>query len=668
MKIAAPASDRAIRIPLFLATLVAAVPTAVLFALQSAGPADFFFQNRPLWMMLSLCSIVLAILACYWLYLESLQNNHPGIVSLSIGFALLGLWRLVSLDAPPENLYWFSLSSELWIVCFTSFTVLTIAVGLLRRRIREWMLLHKRLFWLAGSVLFLACVAFTFLVLKSAFHPKDLQGWILQVYVVFMVAISAFVLRLYREKRTSVILCFGLSLYIHGLQTLALMLNSPYSLAWWFGYCLDFGSLFLVAYGILEANRLQDRVRLLGALAERTQELERSNAELHNSESQLRQALKMEAIGRLAGGVAHDFNNLLTVIHGFADLLYHDLESQDPRRGHAERISNAARNASSLTYQLLAFSRKQMLAPVVLSMNMVVRDFTKMLPRLLGEDVDLAVHLAPQDALVRADRSQLEQVIMNLAVNARDAMPKGGKLTIETAAVELDKSYSTQRFSVQPGKYVMLAITDSGTGIDPVAQEKIFEPFFTTKESGKGTGLGLSTVYGIVKQSDGHIWVYSELGKGTTFKIYLPQARELAPEVAPPDSLRNYRGTEAVLLVEDADDVRVFARTCLQQEGYTVLEARNATEAIALAENRGNAIQLLLSDVVMPGFSGLELAEELINTRPQLRVLMMSGYSDEAFGKEAELPKGSSFLAKPFTRDKLLAKVREALDATLVEN
>ncbi len=387
-------------------------------------------------------------------------------------------------------------------------------------------------------------------------------------------------------------------------------------------------------------------------------------------EEQLRQAQKMEAVGRLAGGIAHDFNNLLMVIQGYSDLLVERLPDGDPLRRNAEQIQMASQRASSLTRQLLAFSRKQMLAPKILNVQSVVAEMEKILRRLIGEDIQLETSSAPDLGLVKADRSQIEQVILNLAVNARDAMPQGGRLTIETANVELDSSYSHPPAVLSPGGYVMLAVTDNGCGMDAETQAHVFEPFFTTKEKGKGTGLGLATVYGVVKQSGGYVWVYSEPGRGTSFKIYLPRIEETAvpasrdgkSEMQIPE-----RGSETILLVEDEKGVRELAREYLASSGYTVIEAEDGHTALELAAMHVGPIHLLLTDVVMPGISGRELAERVSQIRPGIKIIYMSGYTDQAVVHHGILQNDAVLLQKPFTLMTLAGKLREILAVPAIQ-
>jgi PAS domain S-box-containing protein len=380
-------------------------------------------------------------------------------------------------------------------------------------------------------------------------------------------------------------------------------------------------------------------------------------------EGQLRQGQKMEAVGRLAGGIAHDFNNLLTVIIGYSDLVLHQLEPGAPVRGDVEEIRHAGKSAAALTQQLLAFSRRQILQPQILDLNAIVTHMGELLRRLIGEDVELRTRLAEPLDRVCADAGQVEQIVMNLALNARDAMPQGGSLTVETANEELDARWVAQHPGASEGHHVMLAISDTGIGMDQEVQAHLFEPFFTTKEPGKGTGLGLATVYGIVKQSGGSIFVYSEPGHGTTIKIFLPRTQQAAD---PADGLRaappHRGGTETILLVEDQDAVRLVTRKILGHHGYTVLEAAGGAEALSLLEKHDGHVHLLLTDVIMPGLSGRDLAERLAAGRPHLRVLYTSGYTDDTVVLRRMLDAGVAFLQKPYTPDVLLGRVRDLLD------
>ena len=380
-------------------------------------------------------------------------------------------------------------------------------------------------------------------------------------------------------------------------------------------------------------------------------------------ENQLQQSRRMEAVGRLAGGIAHDFNNLLTIIKGYAELAQQRAGIQPELQADVQQIENAAERASALIRQLLAFSRRQVLQPKVLDLNAIVLGLDKLLARLMGEHIEMVTRCGANVGHVKADPAQIEQVIMNLVVNARDAMPKGGRLTVETVNVDLDSTYARDHVAVKPGPYVMLAVSDNGIGMSPETVAHIFEPFYTTKGSGQGTGLGLSTVYGIVKQSGGYIWVYSEPGKGTTFKVYLPRVQELADpkqEVVIPGV---NKGSETVLLVEDDGAVRELASMILSSNGYLVLPAQDALEAEHFSANHSGEIHLLLTDIMMPGTSGRELARRISARHPRARVLYMSGYTDNVLAQGGVLEEGVSFLQKPFTPAALSQKVRDVLDS-----
>jgi len=384
---------------------------------------------------------------------------------------------------------------------------------------------------------------------------------------------------------------------------------------------------------------------------------------LSRSEEQLRQAQKMEAVGKLAGGVAHDFNNLLTAIIGHSEMCLRRLTREDGLYSHVEQIQKAGDRAAGLTRQLLAFSRKQILQPKVIDLNSIVGDLSLMLQRLIGEDIDLMMRLATNVGKVKADPNQVEQVLMNLAVNARDAMPNGGKLTIETSNVYLSDEFAGDHVTVASGHYVMLAVSDSGVGMDAATKARIFEPFFTTKEVGKGTGLGLSTVYGIVKQSGGSIWVYSELGSGTTFKIYLPLVADQVEQV---ETRRQaiLKGEGTILLVEDEDVVREMVAETLKDCGYMVLIASDGPAALDLSDEFSGEIKLMLTDVVMPQMSGRQLTEKLSPKRPSMKVLYMSGYTDDAIVHHGVLEEGTAFIGKPFSPDALVLKIGELLGAS----
>ncbi|MBV9773771.1 MAG: PAS domain S-box protein, partial [Gemmatimonadetes bacterium] len=409
-------------------------------------------------------------------------------------------------------------------------------------------------------------------------------------------------------------------------------------------------------------NLLEDPV-VHGVVINARDVTERRTAEeaLNESRQQLLQAQKMDAVGRLAGGIAHDFNNMLTAIQGFAELLALDLGEREPERGYVEEIRRAAERSGSLTRQLLAFSRRQVLQPRVLDLNGTVREMDRMLRRLIGADVELVTVLAPGLGPVLADPGQLEQVVLNLAVNAREAMPSGGRLTLATGELQVDEAEVRRLPFLRPGRYVQLRVSDTGTGMSRDVQAQVFEPFFTTKEN--GTGLGLATVYGIVAQSGGHVWVESEPGRGSTFRILLPRVNGGAePGAREPAAAGSADGAETVLLVEDEPTVRLLARKVLQRSGYRVLEAENGAEAIRLFGEHGARVDLVLTDVVMPRMGGVELVGRLTAQVPSLRVVYMSGYTDEAILRNGVREQGRAFLQKPFSPETLIRKVREVLD------
>jgi signal transduction histidine kinase/CheY-like chemotaxis protein len=429
-----------------------------------------------------------------------------------------------------------------------------------------------------------------------------------------------------------------------------------------------FGAKGELTYIIHRVEDVTEFIRLkqFGSAQEKlSQELrtraEHMEAEVYLRAKQLEEAnrKRLEAVGRLAGGVAHDFNNLLSVILGYSQLAKERSDGQQPLSHDLQQIEQAARNAATLVRQLLAFTRQQVLEPKVLNLNTVVERVQPLIQRLIGEDIDFQVKLEPRLDRIKADPGQLEQVIMNLALNARDAMPEGGKLIIETSKEALDDAASPQPAGLASA---VLSVSDSGTGIDQATQERIFEPFFTTKPAGKGTGLGLATVYGIVKQSGGHISVHSEIRKGTTFKIYLPATSEALTPPTPIDALARLTGSETILLVEDQPVLRELMLTMLERQGYRVLCAAGPGQALEKAKSSGEAIHLLVTDVVMPGMNGRLLAEELRSTRPQMKVLFISGYADDLVLQHGQLEVGMGFLPKPFGPETLAYKVREVLD------
>jgi PAS domain S-box-containing protein len=410
------------------------------------------------------------------------------------------------------------------------------------------------------------------------------------------------------------------------------------------------------------ANLVQNQ----GSAGKKMVIVNRDITERKQLEEQLYLSQKLEAIGRLSGGVAHDFNNLLGVIIGYSEALQKQMGADHPFREAIEEIQNAGNRAAALTQQLLAFSRKQVLEPKVVDLNMVVSEVQKMLRRLIGEDIALKISLREDLGMIKADRGQIDQVILNLAVNARDAMPKGGELIIETLNAELTEVDANRYRYVIPGQYVLLKVTDTGCGMNAELQSHIFEPFFTTKEQGKGTGLGLATVYGVIKQSGGYIWVESEVGKGATFKVYLPRVEEVRDVVPERTTFGRPQRSHTILLVEDEHSLRKLTRNTLQQAGHTVLEAGDASEALEVAKRTESPIDLLLTDVVMPGMSGRALADELTTLRPGIKVIYMSGYTDGDVATHGVLQSGISFLRKPFTGDALIARVDEVLSISVL--
>jgi len=400
------------------------------------------------------------------------------------------------------------------------------------------------------------------------------------------------------------------------------------------------------------------------ALRESEAQLAAVLADRERLERQFYQAQKMETVGQLAGGIAHDFNNILTAIVGFGTLVAEHVSDNEVASRNAAEILTAANRASALTRQLLAFGRRQVLHPTRINLNDTVHSLAEMLRQLIGENIDLRIICSRDLPPIRADLSQLESALANLVVNARDAMPRGGRLTIETSDVVLDDDYCANHVGVRAGRYARLAVSDTGMGMSQEIQSRIFEPFFTTKEAGKGSGLGLATVYGIVKQSGGNIWGYSEEGRGATFKVYLPVDETAAAAPAPVDPARGQwsKGTETVLLVEDAPMIRRLAREIMLRAGYTVIEASDADEAMRLAA-KYDRIDMLLTDLIMPGPSGVDLADQLRAVRPDIRVLFMSGYTDNAIVRNGMLGESASFLQKPFTPAELLRKVRHVIDA-----
>jgi PAS domain S-box-containing protein len=764
-----------------LGLLAAATPTALLIAYrQDVSPT----WNRPA--ALAIIHVTMAVLCATiarWLAPEAKMSNHPALGVLSGEFAGLALLNAAGafLRNPVHSAVLRTVSMA-WIVATGGLTLVLLNAQALRRSWRQTMERSGKDFYARLGLLFaafcLAGFALDWRLLRSSGYADVLKLSTLLFSSAVISVLLLCSLRLYQRKRNAVILFFSLGLYLYTLGILGQTAGPAWSLLWWFGLGISLISPFTVAYGILEANRVRDRLQLVDTLAARSEEVDRSHVDLARSESQyrslvdnapygifrfsdsghfeavnpalvellnyedaqtlmqdsyasvftdseehqtgmeelrragfvvdeltwrrkdgkplkvrlrcrrvkaegsgvssyegivedlserssleeqLRQSQKMEAIGRLAGGIAHDFNNLLTVISGYTGMLIDTFSPSDPRRADAERVKTAAERAAALIRQLLAFSRKQVLTPTTVDLNSVVSDLSKMLPRLLGEDIDLAFIPGERLCSVFADRAQVEQVFMNLIVNSRDAMPGGGKITVETENKQLDEKYTRQRRGVIPGAYVMLAVTDTGTGMDAATQAQIFEPFFTTKDEGKGTGLGLATVYGIVKQSGGHIAVYSEPGQGTTVRIYFP-ATSAPPNVErEPEFTPHHAKGETVLVIEDENDVRSMIVRALLRCKYRVLEARTGEEALELVEKNGAKVHLLITDVVMPGMRGTETAQRLASVIPNLKILYMSGYTDNAMFHQKLLETGTLFLQKPFTVTGLEQKVRSAL-------
>ena len=777
------ADDAGVRPVLFLGLLASCVPTALLIAAQ--GGVHLLWPGIVGHIVLCVATTAAAAVVCCWLVGEARLSSHPSIWVLAATYAGIAIFAAAqAFQASPAHLALLRSTALLWVVLSGSSAVLFIAVAPARRWARSQLGKNPRRFW---SVLSLAFTALCIVMLAldgPVFHSREgahiVRLAILVLSATVLPGLLAGGFLIYRRKRNPVILFFNLGLYLYALATVGTTAAPQWSLPWWGGQGLELISVFAVAYGVLEANRMRDRLDLIGALAARSHELQKSHADLAHSElryrslvnnapygifrldhwerfeainpallealgyepmypstwlpsfselfrekedysavvqelrrgaraqrevfwkrndgtpfkvrlqcrrlpgataegpwfegivedlseqssleDQLRQSQKMEAIGRLAGGIAHDFNNLLTIINGYTGMLIDTLSDSDPRLADAQRVKHAAQQAASLTRQLLAFSRKQVLTPTTLNLNTVVADLSRILPRLLGEDVDLAFVPNANLASICADRGQLEQVLMNLIVNSRDAMPEGGKITIETSTEVLDEKYTRPR-GVVPGEYVMLAVTDTGCGMDAATQARIFEPFFTTKEEGKGTGLGLATAYGIVKQSGGHIAVYSEPGQGTTFKVYFPTASSSTRTERESVAASHQPGGETILVVEDEQTVRDMIVQALQRRAYSVVEASSGEEALKLVASGQCNPQLLITDIVMPGIRGSETAQKLSSMIPGLGVVYMSGYTDNAMFHQKVLDAGSSFMQKPFTLEVLEDKVTQALEA-----
>ncbi len=550
------------------------------------------------------------------------------LVTIALGYQLL---------FSPDGL----LSLEIQAVVVLGLIGTVLGLGLLPARMWESG-------WIAGILAVGDTAATTAIIYLSGNASSDLY---LTFFLILLIA--AFAPTLQQMIAFTLLLCiaYGLVLSLEVQQadflTASHLLGIPVLL------------VLAIFYGVLAETVRQLRLEktvLLDHLQERKK-----------LEEQLRMAQKMEAVGRLAGGIAHDFNNVLTVVMGYSERLLRRLDPDDPSRSDIQEIQMVGQRATSLTQQLLAFSRRQVLAPEVVNLNDLVANMSEMLRPMIGEDIQMATVLRQDLGYVEVDPGKIEQVIMNLVINSRDAMPHGGKLIIETANMDLDEAYPKGRVTIQPGPYVMFAVSDTGHGMDPEVQEHIFEPFYTTKEAGKGTGLGLSTVYGIVKQSNGFVFAYSEPGQGATFKIYLPRVakslKRLDEEVL--EAVQDLPfGYETVLLVEDETKVRDLVGDTLRQHGYTVIEASQGLEAVAIGNNFEGPIHLLVTDVVMPKMSGRDVADRLADKRPDLKVLYMSGYTEDAIVHHGVLDPGIHLIQKPFTSDALMRKVREVLDAS----
>jgi PAS domain S-box-containing protein len=778
-----PPEDVSIRPVLLLGFVAASTPTALLLAYRSdlAGT----WHVRAAYIVICLATAMLAVIITAWLGKEANLSKHPALGVLSGGFIGITIASIISTFIDDSvHLIVIRTANMAWMLMFGGSAVLLLNLQNLRRYWRQLLMKSAALFYFSFMWLFaalgLAALLLDRTLARSPGYEEAIRisTLLFSSIIISLLCISTF--RLYLRKRNSVILFFSLGLYLYTLGILGQTAAPLWSLLWWFGQGLTLISVFTVAYGILEANRVRERMELVTTLAVRSEEVDKSHMELARSEAQyrslvnnapygifrfneserfeavnpalvellgygsdrlllqshscaelfreahehqaimqelrragyvmeevlwqrkdgtpikvrlqcrrvtgenfgttsyegivedlseqslleeqLRQSQKMEAIGRLAGGIAHDFNNLLTVISGYTGMLIDTLSTKDPRRADAERVKTASDRAAALTRQLLAFSRKQVLTPTTLNLNTVISDLSKMLPRLIGEDIDLAFVPGDQLSSIYADRGQVEQVLMNLIVNARDAMPEGGKITVETRNKQLDEKYTRHHRGTIPGEYVMLAVTDTGTGMDSVTKARIFEPFFTTKEEGKGTGLGLATVYGIVRQSGGHITVYSEPGQGTTFRVYFPANSATKKPEREPVAVPHRTGGETVLVIEDEADLRSMIVRALTRRDYNVLEARTGEEALELVEKQKAKVQLLITDIVMPGMRGTEAAQRLASVVPDLKILYMSGYTDNAMFHQKLLEAGTIFLQKPFSVSALEERVQKALE------